>query len=650
MKINLKALNNYCMKEKFKLKILKLIVQGQSYQRTLEFSDKLNIISGEKTSGKSLVLSLIDYCLGKEKISLKVQTELAENVDSIFLEININNEIFTIRRGLKKNITNFFIYYCQFSMIEDFIPEKMNKKELQFYLMQKLGAFEFKKTKNKTRSNELTTETVSFRDIFRYCFINQHELGTHNFLSNNDQMKRYKNPISFEMMFDLIDFSQNDVQSKIVEVQNVIINNEKKKDNLVGYLEQRDNDSYFELLEQINDYNNQIAEMLERKTTLINKQNKENEISKSNSDFVLLNTEIRDLDLKISLLNKKKRDIELGIRSNELLLNDYKSELRDIKTTEEINYRLRIDDHELTCPLCSSKIANTFSDNNREIQVKENYSTITKDIKNKIDMVNEIISTSSEKIKEISLEVSRKNRKKEILILALNEFAKDVHTPFLPELNSINISVNNLEKDREVLLESKRVHRKIEELNKEIESDKMHLKTLKLKLKTISDNKIKKETIMNELNKNYLKNMKQMKYKDLSDTYIDGDNYLPYYRGASVYEHDSGGLLECMQLAYLDSIISSPFVKYHPNLLMLDSISKYFGTNKSDHETSEKDIINDPEVYLNIYYMLVQLSEKAQIIIVENTPLDEMSKYEKYSFRNGDKGFINIDLNEFLSN
>lgn len=630
--------------------VQKLVVQGQFYQRTLEFSDQLNVISGEKTSGKSLVLSLIDYCLGKEKISLKVQTELAENVDSIFLEVRIMKEIFTISRGLKKNTSNFFIYYCDFSEMKDFIPEKMNKKDLQSFLMKKLGAIEFKKTKNKVRSNELTTETVSFRDIFRYCYVNQHDLGTHNFLSNQEPMKKYKNPISFEMIFDLIDFSQNDVQTEIVEVQNLITKNEKKKENLMGYLEQRDNINYVELMDQIDIYDKQIDELIQRKNTLVNGQNKESEIAKNNADFVLLNSEIRDLDLKINVLKKKVKDIELGIKSNELLLDDYQSEMRDIKTTEEINYRLKIDDHELTCPLCNSKILNNFSNENHERQAEKNFSTIIKDIKSKIDMISEIITHSREKANDLLLQAKRKNRKKEILTLALNEFSKDIHIPFLPELNSINISINNLEKDREILLESKRVHRKIDELDKVIKSHEIQLKSLKERLKSIEDNGNRKDQIIKELNENYLSNMKQMKYKDLSDTYIDYDNYIPYYKGASVYEHDSGGLLECMQIAYLDSIISSPFAKFHPQLLILDSISKYFGTHKSGQEGQNKDknIINDPEVYLNIFYMLVQLSKKAQIIIVENTPPDEMAQYEKYSFRNGERGFIDLKENEFL--
>lgn len=631
--------------------IRKLIVQGIAYQRTLDFSNGLNIISGEKTSGKSLVLSLIDYCLGKDRgSSLKVQTELAANVDLIFLEMEMGKEIFTISRGIKKDFSAFWLYYCTFDGINEYIPEKLDKKELQALLIKKMGAMEFKKTKNKTRSNELTTETISFRDIYRYCYINQHDLGTHNFLSQKEPMKRYKNPISFEMIFDLINFSQNELQTEIAKVQNQIIANEKKKDNLEGYLGQRGNTDYSDLLDQIRNYDDQIDELIQRKNEIIKRQNKENEVATSNKDYTLLNSEINSLDSKIGQIKTKIKDIQLGITSNELLLSDYHSEMKDIKTTEEINYKLKIKEHELTCPLCNSKVKNDLHQehskkNSRQIKY------ILKDIQSKIKMINEVINTSKEKIEELETQINRKKRKKEILSLALSEFSKDVHTPFLPQLNSINVNINNLEKDREILLESKRVFNKINELSKIIKNDETQLESLKVKLNAMKEKSKRKNQIMNELNRVYLSNMRKMKYYVATDSFIDHEEYIPYYKNASVYEHESGGLLECMQLSFLHAIISNSCAIFHPKLLILDSISKYFGTNKNEQSVQAEDgnVINDPEVYLNIYYMLVELSKKAQIIVVENTPPEEMSPYVKYSFRHGEKGFIDLSKNEFLS-
>ena len=53
--------------------INKLRIEGKNYRRTLSFDNSLNIIAGDIYSGKSLILRLIDYSLGKSQISLEAQ-------------------------------------------------------------------------------------------------------------------------------------------------------------------------------------------------------------------------------------------------------------------------------------------------------------------------------------------------------------------------------------------------------------------------------------------------------------------------------------------------------------------------------------------------------------------------------------------------
>lgn len=632
------------------MKINKLIVRGPLYQRTLNFSAGLNIISGEKTSGKSLVLSLIDYCLGKKSIPLKVQVELNQHTDSVFLEIEFGNDVYTISRGLKKEISNFYVYYSDFLNISEFMPEKLSRKELQSFLMEQIGAIEFKRKKNKQRSEELTTETISFRDIFRYCYVHQHDLGTHNFLSFNEYMVRYKNPIAFEMIFSLVDNFQNDVQSQIVEAQNSINHLNKRRENLLGYLEQRGNLKFGKLLDQIGALEEQISKYNNRKEQLLHQQSGINKDVGENSDFVLITNEIRKIDGTIDSLKREIKRGVRGIESNKMLLNDYFKEKNDIKITEEINYKLRISEHILKCPLCHSEIENTFSEEISKPNTEKVFKTLFRDLDNKISMVSKIVETSEASISEKENQIKYFSRKKEILLMAANEFSKDIQTPYLPELNSINVTISNIEKDKEILIESKRVHKKIAEIEDKIESANLRLDSLNSRMKEIENNQLRKNEIVSELNKTYINNMRGMKYDDLSDTYIDNKNYVPYFRDASVYEHESGGLLECMQISYLDAIVSSENSINHPKFLMFDSVSKYFGTIKStSEEILEEDIINDPEVYQNIFQLFLSLSSEAQIIIVENTPPEEMGPYVKYTFRNGIRGFIDLEKNEFYT-
>lgn len=636
------------MKGNTQMKINKLIVRGPLYQRTLKFSDGLSIIRGEKTSGKSLVLSLIDYCLGKTKIPLNVQIELSQNVDSVFLEVSFGKDVYTISRGLKKEITNFYVYYSPYSDVSEFMPEKMTKKELQSFLMDKIGIIEFKRKKSKKKSQELTMETISFRDVLRYCYVHQHDLGTHNFLANNDNNIRYKNPIAFEMIFDLVDNSQNDVQSQIVEEQNLITQLVKRRDGLLEYLEQRGNEKYVELLDKISEFEDQIKKHNSRKKELLKKQTEATKNITANSDFVLIKNEIRKIDDKVDSLRRDINRNMRGIESNTLLLKDYLREKENVKVTEDINYKLKISDHKLTCPLCHSEIDNTFYEEETKPNSEKVFKALLSDLETKILMVNKVINTSEKAIETKKQEIKYLDRKKNILSMAAEEFSKDVKTPYLPELNSINITINNLEKDKEILLESQRVHKKVDELDNKIEAAKDRLDSLNSKLRDFENRQNRKNQVLAELNKTYIRNLSNMKYDDLSGTYIDSKKYTPYYRDASVFEHQSGGLLECMQISYLDAIISSKEAQNHPKFLMLDSVSKYFGTlQTTNEEISEDDLINDPMVYRNIFKLFEELSKESQIIIVENTPPEEMEQYVKYTFKNGARGFIDLEKNEF---
>jgi DNA repair ATPase RecN len=82
------------------LRISKLILEGEKYKRTLVIDKSLTIIKGDGFSGKSLFLKLIEYCLGSksESIDLTVQTELDQYCDVVFLEITINDKIYTLSR------------------------------------------------------------------------------------------------------------------------------------------------------------------------------------------------------------------------------------------------------------------------------------------------------------------------------------------------------------------------------------------------------------------------------------------------------------------------------------------------------------------------------------------------------------------------
>ncbi|MEG7619530.1 hypothetical protein, partial [Enterococcus faecalis] len=356
-----------------------------------------------------------------------------------------------------------------------------------------------------------------------------------------------------------------------------------------------------------------------------------------------------------------RRKLEVSIKSKQILIEEYQAEIIEINATLEVNYKLIIPEQSLECPLCSSLVNLESERKQPEQNAEKTLLKIRKDLESKIKIVTNLIDKDMQQIQEIDYNMNRLTQKESILKNAIAEFAKDTDVPFLSELNSINILINQMTKELETIKESMRIHRKIDEKHKNIEKLTAKIERLEGELKKLNVNEDIKKAIFDYLDKEYKKFMKRFKYSTKNDTFIHRDSFIPYYDGSGVYSHESGGLLECMQLSYLAAILKSKekgYAEGHPGLLLLDSLSKYVGTLRVDLNPSDNDPqldidnnseerINDPEVYDEFYKILIELSSSHQIILVENTPPQISKDYVKYTFLFGEKGLINLEVNEF---
>lgn len=644
-----------------RIKLQKLIVQGISYRRTIKFNKDLTIISGEKTSGKSLVLSLIDYCLGKSsKIDLNVQLELDSKCDEIFLEMKIGEEELTMNRLLKEKQSKISIYFCPFEKIDEYTPKTLGIQDAMKMLMHKLNINEYKLIRHQKHSNKKEVDTVSFRDIFRYVYIHQHELGTGDFLGKKNLFKAYKNLHAFKMMFNLVDVDKDTLNEQLVKVQNDIEQTHRELFGLYSYLTDLDATNRIELQAKSDKLIKEITRQKQFKKDTLEKSRTKSNNDEENKMYVKLKNSLNEISDKILAYKNQKRHLQLSIGSKEMLLKEYSVELTEIMETLEINYKLIIPEQNVECPLCSSQVPNHLHNKLQNSTTAESkLNKISKQIVNKINLVNDLIENENGRIEELDKEIALLLKKKSLFNEALIEYSKETDVPFLSQIDSINSIITRLTQNHETLKEGLRIHHKIDEKNKLIDDLKGVEKNLIKDLEALQVSDEEKDLIFDFLDKEYKAFMKRLKYDTSSETFIHKEQMIPYYNGASVYSHESGGLLECMQLSYLGAILKSKTEGYangHPGFLMLDSLSKYVGTIKKDdtkedgndpRNLTSKEKINDPEVYDEFFKILVELSTEHQIILVENTPpaqYDEL--YTKYTFFKGEKGLINEAENE----
>jgi hypothetical protein len=644
----------------------KLIVNGILYRRTIHFNDDFTIISGEKTSGKSLILSLIDYCLGKKsKIDLTVQPELDANCDEVFLELKIDDEILTLNRLLKEKQNKISIYFCPFESLDEYTPKTLLIKDAMQILMQKLNVNEYKIIRYQKHSNKKELDTVSFRDILRYVYIHQHELGTGDFLEKKSTFKSNKNPHAFKLIFNLVDADKDTLSEQLVNVKNNIEETRKEISGLNSYLKDLDAEDRIVLQGKSNKFNNSIKNQILAKSTVIQNSKSGRNDNNENKMYIKLKKDLEILSNEIFDYQREKKHLQLSISSKRLLLKDYKNERKEVEETLELNYKLVIPNQSIECPLCNSKISNHSHEQvHQSTNSEKTLHKVKKEITNKINLVIGLIDHEMNQIEEYDKQIARISKKKAIFNDALTEFSKETEVPFLSQIDSINSIINRLIKDHEIVKEGLRIHHKIDEKNKHVNDLKAAETRLEDEIAALQVSNEDKKEIFRTLDDEYKGFMKRLKYNTTADTYVHHDQFIPFYNGASVYAHESGGLLECMQLSYLGAILkckTNGYATGHPGFLMLDSLSKYVGTLKKEnqsHEQSEeklkmqqsaleKDKINDPEVYEEFYKILIELSSDHQIILVENTPLEEFdSLYTKYTFYEGEKGLIDEEKNE----
>lgn len=629
------------------ISINKLIIEGEKYKRTLPFSKGLNVIEGEIHSGKSLLLNLIDYLFGKSKgFKENVQRELKLFCEKVFLEIKIDHEVLTIERSLWKDSNYVYIYFCEYTKIKNYTPRVANLDEYCEFLFEKLEIPHFKLLKYKQHSQERTLERISFRDLMKYIYVDQHELGTKYYMKMHDPLIKRKNKALFEILFKFIEFDNNKLIEKIKEISNKIEILKKQIEGLKAYLNETNIHNRLELSQLYVEYEKQLTMAENDKNDII--RNLKNKNYKSNSLYSKIKEKINKLILDINELKIKKDDLESTRESKMMLLNNYKREFTELSATRELYEKIPIDQHKYKCPLCSTELEL----NNQPPATKDDISEIIYHLTGKIDTLTEAINNVNEREDYIQKDIVFLEEEKQLYENALRQYENQIHTPYIPEMESLNKLINDIQDKMNKINEMVRMYNKIDEKEvaiKQLENRLLDLKNKQNDLQVMEEDKKK---TLDKLSTEYNVIMNSLKIKsEESYCFINSTDYLPVYKGANIVEHDSGGILECMQIAYHITILShgKHNINFkHPGFLMFDTIGKYLGTYlEQSGEQYTEDMIMDPITYEEIYRVLIDLSKEYQLFVVDNTPHQIAKPFVQYTFYNHDyKGLIDFNKNE----
>ncbi|EIV5418955.1 AAA family ATPase [Klebsiella aerogenes] len=617
------------------LNINSLILAGKRKNYVIPFYQGLNVIYGDSDTGKSSILEFINYLLGASSIDLA--DEIKTSVNYAALEIVINDTVFTIVRDIYDHKKSIEVYRCGFDDIKKHFPRKFAPNYtptsnvdgiFSEFLLDNLNfpKIEIKVSPSKANSQ---MRRLSFRNIYKFVYVNQDDIGSKSFLQLTDMSRYVFTKEVFKYMFNVLDESIARLQSEISVKSSLVTELNKKYQIISEFL--RDTD--YETIDSIDDEINKIDLILE--DLIVGLAELDKNMKASSTQY----SELKDAHNFISLKYKECLlnigALEDKIEKYSRLKNDYDNDIEKLKAIRSANSRIGVLDSEVfSCPICDSHIKVDASEFPFEISSEKDLDEELGSLNRRRRNINDMILEMSSDLNKASVDKNELDEQLDELRELIDEESQSMITPFLTQRDFFIKEVSKKEKAREQLIKDLKVRNQQEELLEKHQVLLKDIQALTERLDALKKNAPSMEAILQGLGDRFNKYLIGINIKNRTGIKMSENHYIPVIRGKEYFKITSGGLRTISSIGYLLSILDYAIDHNinHPLLLIFDTVGKYLGKQTKEKYaqetlTVEDDLegMSDPMKYQNIYEQLLNTVQKAerknvpcQIILVDN--------------------------------
>lgn len=612
-----------------KLIVSNLVLIGHRKNYKVPFNNGFNLIYGDSDTGKSSILNLIDYCLGASSVDLYDEIELAG--DYCLLEVLLTGEKHTIKRDIFNPKAEIEVYRCAYDEIDNIFPKyyspNYSKVSEDGYFSEFLLSsmnIPITKLKQSPTKEDSKMVTLSFRDIFKFNYLNQDKVGSKKLLGENfAYLTKLKE--TFKLMYNALDTQILQLEESISELVKERNDLNKRNISVSGFLKETEIDSLKVLEERKEE---KELELLSLKGTL--KEIDKNILSDS-SELDSLRKDISDLE-KLLLDYTNDRSVkQQAIKQNIALRNEYANDIRKIIGIIEVLKKFpKIEDKDTNCPVCEQNIKLSV--------LKEQFeNTDSETIKSELNGLRrrqkELVKIHTKLREDISKYDSVINREVETLSemrLQFDSQTKEIVTPFISQRDNLSLKIGSIKSDLKNLQHFYKIRKQQTVIDTEIVTLENRITAFRDDLKVLKDYAPSLDRIFLKLGTTLEEFLKFVGMKNVNNISISSKNYLPIIRNRDYEKITSGGVRTLSSVGFYLSLLEyaiSNSVNY-PSFLMIDTIAKYIGKTKDEDLSNTsidedlKEGMKDATKYENIYNYLINLSIKSsdsfQIIVVDN--------------------------------
>ncbi|OAZ49949.1 AAA family ATPase [Paenibacillus polymyxa] len=623
-----------------KMIINKLILIGRDKNYIVPFSAGLNIIFGDSDTGKSSILNLIDYLLGASEVNMYDEIEM--HGQYALLEINLNDQVYTIKRDIFDSNAYIEIFKAPVDQINQVFPKEYgphSRKEgpsgyLSEFLLESLNIprVKLKQAPSKVDSK---MSTLSFRDIFKFCYMDQDEVGNKDILDQKNHSVFVKNKETFKFLHHLLD-------DKITLLQEEIGEKNRAKQSIIqqftivsSFLRE----ARLESMESLEDKFTQLKEALQTVDLEIlditQSMKADNEQDEEIRKLVIDKQGQQD-NLSISRMYK-----ETQMDQNLRLKKDYLQDIDKLTASLEVIRKMpKHESHHINCPICDSELkAAKFN------EIFSHYDSTSieqeiKSLKNRAKELTALIEQDREDILKLISEADTVQdeirRAKELLDIKTQDFI----SPFIAQRDILLRRRGEITEEIKRVEYLKKLRNQVNDLTKRSDQLASQIEELNSQLEIFAASAPSVDGVLGGIGDILNDFLRKIPIRNPYGISISKNTFLPVVRNKDYSKLTSGGLRTLVSVGYLISILRNSLGSQtnFPSLIMIDTVGKYIGKTKpkylslTNQAEDRAEGLSDPLKYKNIYDYLISMCEDLlskhdfQIIVVDNDLPENMEE------------------------
>lgn len=469
---------------------------------------------------------------------------------------------------------------------------------------------------------------MSFRDLFKFCYINQDDVGSKNFLSNQYHPLYHKVKEVFKYIFNLSDEEISEINQLISEKSNLKNKLSTKISNIQEFLETIEIetlDFISTFLEDIKTNLKQIEEEL---------QNINVSITSSSKEYAPLKEHIVTLNYQIKDKEKEKAKTRDNIKRYEKLINDYYDDRLKIEGVLSAKQLIgKISPDIAICPLCKHDVEHIKLKEEYSIHNEEKLGSEVKILNKRIKDLTGLIEKEKESFRNSEIELSKLIEEREQFKKSVDEELKEHISPYLTKRDELIKQQSTLIEKEQQITKALKIRNEENNLNKEVVKLDEDLKDLKEKLDELTSSQVQIDNVLNDLKLILETYLKSIDVKNRTGIGISEKTFLPILRNKQYNEITSGGVRTVLSMGFLLNILEYSLNNdiNHPRLLMIDTVGKYLQKTKKEYlsDTDEKEDIKEEirsagkykalyEYIINLSIKMEEANKSCQIILVDN--------------------------------